>query len=290
MKKSSGFIPWIILFFVLLGSIPVILNYKGVTVAKSIGVVVVVAIIAALWYWRIMTRKKSVRNERVKLTTNDRFWLRDHIPFYNGLSNRDKGVFEDRVGIFLADITITEVGQDVPDKSTCLYVACSAVIAYWGLPYWNYADLREVLVYPTNFDADNTLNQRGLIEGKVYHGGLMDRTMILSLPALQRGFAIGNDKQNVGVHEFAHLLDKSDGSIDGELPGMGEEDRKLWAELMDSEMKKIKQGDSTIPAYGASSNAEFLAVIVSYYKECPQLLKIKHRPIFEVIDRYFSQS
>lgn len=290
MKKSSGFIPWIILFFVLLGSIPVILNYKGVTVAKSIGVVVVVAIIAALWYWRIMTRKKSVRNERVKLTTNDRFWLRDHIPFYNGLSNRDKGVFEDRVGIFLADITITEVGQDVPDKSTCLYVACSAVIAYWGLPYWNYADLREVLVYPTNFDADNTLNQRGLIEGKVYHGGLMDRTMILSLPALQRGFAIGNDKQNVGVHEFAHLLDKSDGSIDGELPGMGEEDRQLWAELMDIEMKKIKQGDSTIPAYGASSNAEFLAVIVSYYKECPQLLKIKHRPIFEVIDRYFSQS
>lgn len=290
MKKSSGFISWIILFFVLLGSIPVILNYKGVAVAKSIGVVVVVAIIAALWYWRIMTRKKSVRNERVKLTTNDRFWLRDHIPFYNGLSNRDKGVFEDRVGIFLADITITEVGQDVPDKSTCLYVACSAVIAYWGLPYWNYADLREVLVYPTKFDADNTLNQRGLIEGKVYHGGLMDRTMILSLPALQRGFAIGNDKQNVGVHEFAHLLDKSDGSIDGELPGMGEEDRKLWTKLMDLEMKKIKQGDSTIPAYGASSNAEFLAVIVSYYKECPQLLKIKHLPIFEVIDRYFSQS
>lgn len=288
MKKGSAFLPWLILFFLLLGSIPVILSYKGVAFAKSLGIVVVIAIIAALWYWRIMTRKKSPRNERVKLTANDRFWLNDHIPFYRNLNSADKKIFEDRIGIFLADITISEIGEEVPEKSTCFYVAASAVIAYWGLPYWNYGDLHEVLVYPSNFDVDNALNKRGLVEGKVYHGGLMNNTMILSLPALKKGFQIDNDKVNVGVHEFTHLLDKSDGSIDGVPPGMGEEDRKLWMRLMQEEMKKIKSGNSTIPDYGASNNAEFLAVVTSYYKECPKLLKVKHRPLYEIMEKYYS--
>jgi Mlc titration factor MtfA (ptsG expression regulator) len=289
MKKTSSFLPWIILFFVLLGSIPVILSYKEVTLAKSMGIVVVITIIGALWFWRINTRRKSDRNERVKLTTNDRFWLKDHIPFYKGLSTDDKKTFEDRIGIFLADITITEVDTDVPDKSTCLYVASSAVIAYWGLPYWNYADLHEVLVYPSNFDIENKLNKRGLVEGKVHHGGLMNNTMILSLPALENGFQIDNDKKNVGIHEFAHLLDKSDGSIDGIPPMMGEEDRQIWSKLMSSEMERINKDDSTVPDYGATSNAEFFAVVTTYYKECPSLLRVKHRPIFDVLKEYYSQ-
>lgn len=290
MKKTSSFGPWILLFFVLLGSIPLILHYKGIALAKIIGVVTVIAVIGALWYWRINTRRKSDRNERVLMTTNDRFWLRDHIPFYNGLSQDDKKTFEDRLGIFLADITITEIGEEIPDKSTCLYVASSAVIAYWGLPYWNYGDLREVLVYPSNFDVDNKLNQTGLVEGKVYHGGLMNNTMILSLPALVKGFEIDNDKKNVGVHEFAHLLDKSDGSIDGIPEMMGEEDREVWAKLMENEIANIKKGDSTIPDYGATNNAEFFAVVIAYYKECPGLLKVKHRQIYNLIERFFKNS
>lgn len=289
MKRAAPFIPWIILFLVLLFSIPVILSYKGITLAKSIGVVTVITVIVALWVWRVNTRRKSDRNERVKMTTNDRFWLRDHIPFYKGLSKDDKKTFEDRIGIFLADISITEVGEEVPNKSTCLYVASSAVIAYWGLPYWNYADIHEVLVYPSNFDTDNKLNKVGIVEGKVHHGGLMNNTMILSLPALKKGFQIDNDKKNVGIHEFAHLLDKSDGSIDGVPPLMGEEDRKIWTKLMDREMERMSDGNSTIPEYGAASNAEFFAVITSYYKECPKLLKVKHRQIFELMHRYFSK-
>ena len=288
MKKSSSFGPWILLFFVLLGSIPLILHYKGIAIAKIIGVVTVVTVIGALWYWRINSRRKSERNERIKMSTNDRFWLKDHMPFYNKLSADDKKTFEDRLGIFLADITITEIGAEIPDKSTCFYVACSAVIAYWGLPYWNYGELREVLVYPSNFDIDNKLNSFGIVEGKVYHGGLMNNTMILSLPALETGFQIDNDKKNVGVHEFAHLLDKSDGSIDGVSSYMGESDRELWTKLMEKEVESIKKGESTIPDYGATNNAEFLAVVVTYYKECPKLLKVKHRQLYELMERFFS--
>jgi Mlc titration factor MtfA (ptsG expression regulator) len=287
--KNKSFLPWIILFFVILGSIPIILHYKGYTSARIVGVLVVVSIIAALWFWRINTRRKSPRNERVVLSVNDKHWMKEYISFYKRLKKSDKVVFEDRVGIFLADVQITEIGKDQPEKETALYVAASAVIAFWGLPYYNYGDLREVLVYPTNFDMDNKLNKLGIVNGKVHHGGLMNNTMILSLPALIKGFQIDNDKQNVGIHEFSHLLDKADGTINGIPEYLGEEDKKIWVHLMKEAMEKIKTDDSTIPAYGGTSEAEFFAVVTTYYKECPSLLKVKNRPLYEFLEGYFNQ-
>jgi hypothetical protein len=287
--KNKSFLPWIILFMVSLGSIPIILHYKGFTSAKIVGVIVVISIIAALWFWRINTRKKSPRNARVSLTVNDKHWMLERISFYKKLNKKDKVIFEDRVGIFIADVIISEIGQEKPEKETCIYVGTSAVIAFWGLPYYNYGNLREVLVYPSNFDMDNSLNKRGVVNGKVHHGGLMNNTMILSLPALIRGFQIDNDKQNVGIHEFSHLLDKSNGQIDGIPNYLGEEDKKIWVHLMKDAMEKIKADDSTIPEYGGVSEAEFFAVVTTYYKECPSLLKIKNRPLFEFLDGYFNQ-
>ncbi|PKR81636.1 peptidase [Brumimicrobium salinarum] len=287
--KNKMFLPWILLFLVLLGSIPLILYYKGFTSAKIIGILVVISTSVALWVWRINTRKTSPRNSKVQLTTNDKHWLTQHIPFYKRLKKNDQTIFTDRVGIFLADVRITEVGKEQADKETQLYVASSAVIAFWGLPYYNYGNLREVLVYPTNFNKDNSLNKFGVVNGKVHHGGLMNNTMILSLPALIKGFQIDNDKKNVGIHEFSHLLDKSDGSIDGIPVYLGEEDKKIWVKLMKEAMEKINADDSTIPSYGGTSEAEFFAVLTTYYKECPHLLKVKHKPLFDFLERYFNQ-
>lgn len=288
MNYMKRFIPWVALFLILLVSIPFLLKSDGTTFAKGLGFLVVVSIVAALWYWRIQTRKIAPRNERVKLNVNDKYWLHEKIPFYSTLGKESKQIFEDRIGIFLADVQITEIGKEVAEKETCFYVASSAVIAFWGLPYWNYGDLREVLVYPSNFDMDNNLNKLGMVQGKVYHGGLMNNTMILSLPALVAGFQIGNDKKNVGVHEFAHLLDKSDGDIDGQPPMLGTEDRKAWITLVDTEIEKILNGKSTIPDYAATNHSEFFAVVVEYYKECPKLLKIKHPELFNAMERLFS--
>lgn len=288
MNEIKRFLPWIVLFFTALLLIPLLLNYDSKSFAKLLGFFTLVLIIIALWIWRVNTRKISDRNQRVKLNANDLFWMEKNIPFYKKLTKKDKKIFEDRVGIFLADIKITEVDKEIPEKDTCLYVASSAVIAYWGLPYWNYGSLSEVLIYPSNFNMDNTINKRGLVEGKVYHGGLMNNTIILSLPALIKGFNIDNDKKNVGVHEFSHLLDKSDGSIDGVPPMIGENDRKTWISLVEDEIAKIKSGKSTIPEYAASSHSEFFAVVVEYYKECPKLLKIRHPELFKAIDKMYN--
>jgi outer membrane receptor protein involved in Fe transport len=59
----------------------------------------------------------------------------------------------------------------------------------------------------------------------------MDTTMILSMPALVAGFKNSNDKKNVGIHEFAHLIDKADGFIDGIPVNLEVKARDRWIEL-----------------------------------------------------------
>ncbi len=285
----TSFYKWLFTFITLLLSIPILINFNLHFLSVGLGFVLVLFFGLALFFWVKSLNNTRGQLERVKLNTNDVFWLNKNIPFYEGLSKSDKIIFEDRIGLFLSKVVITEVDKSVPEKSTCLYVAASAVIAFWGLPYFNYSNLREVLVYPSNFNMDNTLSKIGHVQGKVYHGGLMNNTMILSLPALIAGFSISNDKKNVGVHEFAHLLDKADGVIDGVPYDMCKLDREIWTQLAEQEINKINNGNSSVPDYGATSMSEFFAVLVEYYKECPNLLKLKHPELYGVLSRYFSK-
>lgn len=287
LEGKARFAAWLIVLSILLVAIPILLKSDYKLTAKIFGVAVIMTISFALWYWRLQTIRRIKKRARIRLNLNDRFWLNSHIRFYKGLTRSDKLVFEDRVGLFLAEIRITEIGKDIPVKSTCLYVASSAVISFWGLPYWNYGELSEVLVYPENFNLDNSIHSKGIVEGKVHHRGLMDSTMILSLPALTRGFSF-DDGKNVGIHEFAHLLDKEDNSIDGVPFMLSEDDRVIWSRLVVREMKK-NNSKSNIDSYAFTNNVEFFAVLMELYKEKPKFLEKNHPEIYHQYTQFFSK-
>lgn len=277
-----------VLIFIVLIMIVLVVVEKPST--KSMGIFI---ICSAFGFWIYQTKqseKEEKRIERYRINVNDRHWLNENIPFYANLNKEQKNVFENRIGLFLAEILVTEIGKEHAEKSTAFYVASAAIIAYWGLPYWNYGDLSEVLVYPNNFNENFEVGKAERIQGQVYQGGLMDTTMSLSLSALKLGFSNDSDKKNVGVHEFAHLLDKEDGSIDG-LPFMMPHDLRLeWAKLAQREMLKIEKGDSDINSYAATNSAEFYAVLTEYYKERPRLLRRKHPEIYELLEEVFNSS
>jgi Mlc titration factor MtfA (ptsG expression regulator) len=290
MNKNKRFIPWIVFFFILLICVPLLIQNGQTGSAKLLGFIVVVGVTIALMVWRKQTKALMKHKNRVALNLNDRFWLERNIPFYKKLKKSDRKIFEDRIGLFLAEIIVTEVDKEIVDKDTCLFVASSAVFAYWDLPFWNYGKLREVLVYADNYNNEKVISDAGYIQGQVYHGGMMNNTMILSLTALKDGFLDQNDGQHVGVHEFAHLLDKVDGSIDGFPAGMKNETRKVWAKVVAEEMQDIRQRQSDINPYALTSEAEFFAVLMEYYRERPEKLKEKHPEIFDVLDGYFQRN
>ncbi len=45
--------------------------------------------------------------------------------------------------------------------------------------------------------------------------GYMDGKMILSKKALRQGFDNKSDKKNTAIHEFVHIIDKADRTMDG---------------------------------------------------------------------------
>lgn len=287
LKRKSRFAALLTVLFVLLITIPALLTSEYKMAAKVSGVLVVIILSTSLWIWRMQTIRKIERKAKVPLNLNDRFWMNEHISFYSTLSRGDKKIFEDRIGLFLAEIKITEIGKDVPDKATCLYVASSAIITFWGLPYWNYGELSEVLVYPNDFNNQNQIEEKGNVQGKIHHGGLMDSTMILSLPSLIHGFSL-NDGQNVGIHEFAHLLDKEDDNIDG-LPFMfSTEDRIIWSRIVDKELRK-KKAESKINGYAYTGKTEFFAVLMEVYHENPNRIKKRFPELYDILVENLSE-
>ncbi|MFN5147659.1 MAG: M90 family metallopeptidase [Flavobacteriia bacterium] len=287
LEGKSRFSAWLIVFFILLITIPALLGSEMKTTAKLFGVIVMMLLSAALWIWRTQTIRKVKRKARIPINLNDKYWLNERIPFYKFLNSVDKRVFEDRIALFLAEVVITEVGKKVPEKSTCFFVACSAVIAFWGLPYWNYGDLTEVLVFPNDFSADDEADPSGNFQGKVHHGGIMDSTMILSLTSLKRGFEISRDGKNVGVHEFAHLLDKSDRSIDGIPFILGDEERQVWADMIEHYLKK-KNLREIIGHQASSSPAEFFAALFELYRENPDRMRKRFPELFNLLEKNLS--
>ena len=121
--------------------------------------------------------------------------------------------------------------------------------------------------------------------------GALNRLMILSKPDLIGGFRNPGDKRNVGLHEFAHLVDKSDGAIDG-LPAVGLEREaiELWVDLVRRKMEEMRRGESDIDPYGLTNEAEFFAVATEYFFERPGVMKRKHPELYAMLGRAFNQN
>ncbi len=94
----------------------------------------------------------------------------------------------------------------------------------------------------------------------------------------------------MGIHEFTHLLDKSDGMVDEvpevALPGMA---IRPWLNLVLTEMDKIRRGHSDINPYGLTNEAEFFAVVSEYFFEKPVRMKQKHPELYSMLEQIFHQ-
>src|SRR5262245_24326115 len=165
--------------------------------------------------------------------------LTDQVPFYQQLDQARKDEFEKRVQHFLATTRITGVKTSVEDLDRVL-VAASAVIPIFNFPGWEYVNLHEVLLYPGSFDHE--FQQEGShrsIIGMVGSGAL-NHVMILSQQELRQAFINKSGKTNTAIHEFVHLVDKTDGTIDG-VPEFILERKYIlpWLQLMRKEIELI---------------------------------------------------
>lgn len=245
-----------------------------------------IALLAAVFIYA------SRRRRRVRWTglpdTFRRILERD-VPFYISLAKENRAAFEKRMLHFLNTTRITGVKTEL-DDADYVYLGASAIIPIFGFPWFRYNNLNEVLVYPDAFDQEFRQQGEGRHTLGVVGDGPYHRIMIISRQQLRQAFLDRHGKDNTAIHEFVHLIDKSDGTIDGIPEALLDKQYVVpWLQLMQKEIDKIFENRSDLDPYGAHSEAEFLAVASEYFFERPGLLEKKHPELYALLVKVFNQ-
>ncbi len=251
------------------------------------------AMVSAFGVYRILSRKVH-RRRAILSRPFPGEWeevLQREVVFFRTLGPEEQLRFRRELQVFLGEKRITGIGTQV-DTTTRVLAGASAIIPIFGFPEWEWDQINEVLIYPSRFDEDFSFEKgKGKsILGMVGTGG-MNGLMILAKPDLLAGFHNTGDKRNVGLHEFAHLVDKSDGVVDG-LPGVGLDRGSIgpWLELVRRKMSEIESGVSDIDPYALTNEAEFFAVATEYFFERPGVMQRKHPELYDILERVFQQN
>jgi Mlc titration factor MtfA (ptsG expression regulator) len=232
-------------------------------------------------------RRKPIK--AFSLLHSDKMLLQQYVSFYNQLDDLKKSEFEDRITQFLSTVKISGINTNV-DRLDQLLVASSAIIPIFGFANWQYMNLNEVLLYPGPFDE--MYNQEGddRTRAGVIGDGPLQNVMVISKHDLRLGFLDTDSTNNTGIHEFVHLIDKTDGAVDGIPEILLDKQYVLpWLSLMQTNIERIRNEQSDINSYGATNHAEFFAVASEYFFKQPGLLQQNHPELFELLSQIFRQ-
>lgn len=233
------------------------------------------------WLKSLWTNKNAI----VSLNEKDKDLLAQNVYYYHQLNAESKVNFEQEIACFLSKTPI--YFQEV-EKSRLLelLVAASAVIVTFGQAFCYKKHLTSVSI------VKGVVNETvdGYTTGEVHFQNSF-KTMYLSEQALLQGFKNTNDKKNVGIHEFVHILDAADGYVDG-VPELFIPHRLIakWKKLAKNEMPKIEKDNSSIRAYGATNVQEFLTVCSEYFFERPKKLQKEHPDVYTILSSTFQQN
>jgi len=217
--------------------------------------------------------------------------LRADVPFYTRLAPAVVPRFEERLKIFaLTKAFIGAHGFTVDDRVRVVIAASAARLALY-LQNEHYARLTEIIVPPTNYKhATGPGAQDGaVVFGEAHRHG----TVVLSWEAVIAGMKNPEDGHDTALHEFAHVLDVSDGQFDG-TPVLEERAAYApWARVMSGSFlglrgKKAKRKKHVLREYGATNEAEFFAVAAEAFFEKPRQLRDKHPELYALLADYFN--
>ena len=216
-------------------------------------------------------------------------FLNAKVTFYQRLMPIDKNVFDQRVLLFLSTTQIIGQGTQVTQQDKLL-VASSAIIPVWSFPKWHYFNLSQVILVSGAFNEAFEQGQVDSVITGMVGNGPMSGKMILSQPELHYGFTNDKDKKNVGIHEFAHLIDMADGECDGFPERLSKYAYFApWLTFVEKKISDIHAKQSNINPYGATNQQEFFAVATEYFFERPDMLQKKHPLLYSELMAFYQQ-
>lgn len=238
--------------------------------------------------WLVLRRGRASADAVTISPTRQRQLLTRYVPEYAALTRGRQRRFNAGVTRFLGEVRIEGAGF-APDVLDRLLVAASAQLVLGGTAEASFPDLREVVLQPTHFDDDFAADDPDTDMLGMVGEELFSRTVVLSREALHASFAPAAEV-HVGVHEFAHLLDRADGLVDGVpsayLPAASV---PHWRATVATELERLDAGDSYLDPYAAGDAGELFAVATEHYFLWPGELAAGHPELYDCLRELYGR-
>jgi len=185
-----------------------------------------------------------------------------NFSYYTRLSPRSRNRFIYRLHHFVTTRTFTgREGLEITDEIRTL-ISASAVQICFGLDKYLLDHFTTIVIYPDIFH-NRRLDQ--------YHKGETNvkGAIVFSWKHFQEGYAVENDKYNLGLHEMAHALELSRRLEDFDF--YFAQYFSKWAAVALYEYKNINDNRASfLREYAGTNLQEFFAVCVEHFFEAPK--------------------
>jgi len=248
-----------------------------------------------------MFGSRRKHRERVRKRPFPPRWLdllERNVAYYCLLTPNEQAELRGHIQVFLDEKRFEGCGGLEVTDEIRVTIAAQACILLLHRETDYYPRMQTILVYPYRYLADH---RQRLPDGTVLEGvhtrlgeSWYRGPVVLSWDDVWRGAADVHDGRNVVFHEFAHQLDSESGANEG-APVLPRRSMYLaWARVLGHEyehlIEDLKRHRRTfIDAYGATSPAEFFAVITEAFFEQPVQLKRRHPELYDQLAAFYQQ-
>lgn len=221
--------------------------------------------------------------------------LERNVPLVSRLDAAERQTLKDKVRIFLAEKRFEGCGGlELTDEMrvTIAGQACSLLL-HLDEPDV-FPTIESVLVYPSAYRVPSVPRPGGIVLDEVARAGesWQQGTLVLAWDQVLR--SAHDPRHNLVLHEFAHALDQEDGAADGAPRLPARSMYAPWARVLGAEYdqltRAIHEGKPTsIDPYGATSPAEFFAVVTEAFFGQPLELRSRHPALYEQLAAFYRQ-
>ena len=215
-----------------------------------------------------------------------------------GMTAVEKAHLRELTTLFLHKKQFIGVQELQLTDTMCLIIAAQACLPALNLGMECLSGWTEIIVYPGAFrisrderDAAGVVHhQEQALIGESWSRG----PLILSWDDIERDMQEKHSGRNVVIHEIAHKLDMLNGPADGFPPlhhGMAIIE---WSTLLSAAYESLvhqveHHHHACINPYGATSPAEFFAVISEYFFCAPEILHTHFANVYRQLRLYYRQ-
>lgn len=264
----------------------------------SVLLILCAALVPIAWiigrpYW-VEYRRRKIRSQPFPAAW--RKILQRYMPYFRALPSDLQLQLKQHMQVFIAEKQF--IGCDGLQVTDAMRVT---IAAYACLLILNrradyYPGLRQILIYPSafivdhkQFDSAGVLHERREVRaGESWARG----QVVLSWQDTVEGAIHSDDGRNVVIHEFAHQLDQQNGEANGAPILARSEHYQAWSQTFAGEFGRLqaqaRNGEvSLFDHYGATSPAEFFAVVSEVFFEQPQQMAAEYPALYEQLSAFY---